>query len=150
MDKIYDQMRQLNKYARDIMVKYDVHSCTDVTGFGLLGHGYEMAQGSGVSIHFMTDEIPYHKEALEMANLGMIPEGAYRNRKYASAGVSKAKEIKRVMEDILYDPQTSGGLMIAVNEKDADKLLKDLQNTIPCAKIIGYVKQKEEYDIILE
>ena len=72
MDKIYDQMRQLNKYARDIMVKYDVHSCTDVTGFGLLGHGYEMAQGSDVTIHFMTEEIPYHKEALSMADLGMI------------------------------------------------------------------------------
>ena len=53
MDKIYDQMRQLNKYARDIMVKYEVHSCTDVTGFGLLGHGYEMAQGSDVTIHFI-------------------------------------------------------------------------------------------------
>ena len=150
MDKIYDQMRQLNKYARDIMVKYAVHSCTDVTGFGLLGHGYEMAQGSNVTIHFMTKEIPYHKEALEMADLGMIPEGAYRNRKYASAGVSKAKEIKRAMEDILYDPQTSGGLMIAVDEKDAKNLLKDLQNTIPCAKIIGYVEDKEEKSIILE
>ena len=95
MDKIYDQMRQLNKYARDIMVKYEVHSCTDVTGFGLLGHGYEMAQGSDVTIHFMTEEIPYHKEALSMADLGMIPEGAYRNRKYASEGVSKARKINR-------------------------------------------------------
>ena len=108
------------------------------------------AQGSNVTIHFMTEEIPYHKEALEMADLGMIPEGAYRNRKYASAGVSKAKEIKRAMEDILYDPQTSGGLMIAVDEKDAKNLLKDLQNTIPCAKIIGYVEDKEEKSIILE
>ena len=62
----------------------------------------------------------------------------------------KEKDIQRAMEDILYDPQTSGGLMIAVNEKDANNLLKDLQNTIPCAKIIGYVKEKEENDIILE
>ena len=150
MDKIYDQMRQLNKYARDIMVKYEVHSCTDVTGFGLLGHGYEMAQGSDVTIHFMTEEIPYHKEALSMADLGMIPEGAYRNRKYASAGVSKAKKINRALEDILYDPQTSGGLMIAVSENDAKNLLEDLQNTIPCAKIIGYIEEKEEKSIILE
>ena len=119
-----------NKYARDIMVKYEVHSCTDVTGFGLLGHGYEMAQGSDVTIHFMTEEIPYHKEALSMADLGMIPEGAYRNRKYASEGVSKTKKINRALEDILYDPQTSGGLMIAVSENDAKNLLEDLQNTI--------------------
>ena len=150
MDKIYDQMRQLNKYARDIMVKYEVHSCTDVTGFGLLGHGYEMAQGSDVTIHFMTEEIPYHKEALSMADLGMIPEGAYRNRKYASEGVSKTKKINRALEDILYDPQTSGGLMIAVSENDAKNLLEDLQNTIPCAKIIGYIEEKEEKSIILE
>ena len=72
MDKIYDQMRQLNKYARDIMVKYDVHSCTDVSGFGLLGHGYEMAQGSNVTIHFMSVEIPYHKEAFEISSEDMI------------------------------------------------------------------------------
>ena len=148
MDKIYDQMRQLNKYARDIMVKYEVHSCTDVTGFGLLGHGYEMAQGSDVTIHFMTEEIPYHKEALSMADLGMIPEGAYRNRKYASEGVSKTKKINRALEDILYDPQTSGGLMIAVSENDAKNLLEDLQNTIPCAKIIGYIEEKEEKSIM--
>mgnify|MGYP000000840481 FL=1 len=127
-----------------------MHSCTDVTGFGLLGHGYEMAQGSDVTIHFMTEEIPYHKEALSMADLGMIPEGAYRNRKYASEGVSKTKKINRALEDILYDPQTSGGLMIAVSEHDAKNLLEDLQNTIPCAKIIGYIEEKEEKSIILE
>ena len=85
-----------------------------------------------------------------MADLGMIPEGAYRNRKYASEGVSKTKKINRALEDILYDPQTSGGLMIAVSENDAKNLLEDLQNTIPCAKIIGYIEEKEEKSIILE
>ena len=110
----------------------------------------QMRQGSDVTIHFMTEEIPYHKEALSMADLGMIPEGAYRNRKYASEGVSKTKKINRALEDILYDPQTSGGLMIAVSENDAKNLLEDLQNTIPCAKIIGYIEEKEEKSIILE
>ena len=81
----------------------------------------------------VTEEIPYHKDALSMADLEMIPEGAYRNRKYASEGVSKTKKINRALEDILYDPQTSGGLMIAVSENDAKNLLVDLLITIPCA-----------------
>lgn len=79
----------------------------------------------------MTEEIPYHKEALSMADLGMIPEGAYRNRKYASEGVSKTK-INRALEDILYDPQTSGGL-IAVSENDA-KFIRGFTNTIHVLK----------------
>ena len=111
---------------------------------------YRVTKDQYVKIHFMTEEIPYHKEALSMADLGMIPEGAYRNRKYASEGVSKTKKINRALEDILYDPQTSGGLMIAVSENDAKNLLEDLQNTIPCAKIIGYIEEKEEKSIILE
>lgn len=75
LQQLYDQMAQLNKTARDIMVRYDVHSCTDVTGFGLLGHACEMADGSGTTIHFQKDAIPYHKEALAMAAMGLIPAG---------------------------------------------------------------------------
>ena len=71
--QLHDQMAQLNKAARDVMVRYDVHSCTDVTGFGLLGHACEMADGSGTTIHFDTSSIPFHKEALEMAAMGLIP-----------------------------------------------------------------------------
>lgn len=72
LQQLYDQMAQLNKGARDIMVGYDVHSCTDVTGFGLLGHACEMADGSGTTIHFQSDAIPYHKQALDMAAMGLI------------------------------------------------------------------------------
>lgn len=73
LNRICQQMAALNKTARDIMVKYGVHSCTDVTGFSLLGHGFEMAQGSRCTIHIMTDQVPYHPEAYEMASMGMIP-----------------------------------------------------------------------------
>lgn len=150
MDKIYKQMATLNKKARDIMVKFHPHSCTDVTGFGLLGHGYEMAQGSGVTIHFMADQIPYHSEAFEMALMGMIPEGAYRNRKYAQSGVTFSPNISEAMQDILYDPQTSGGLMIAVPEDEAKDMLRQLQSEIPCARIIGYVTPEEGNSIKVE
>ena len=116
LDRIYAQMATLNKTARDIMVKYPVHSCTDVTGFALMGHGFEMAQGSDCTIHIQTDKVPYHKEAYEMAEMGFIPAGAYRNREYAEAGVKNMANVSRAMQDILFDPQTSGGLLIALPE----------------------------------
>ena len=116
LDRIYAQMATLNKTARDIMVKYSVHSCTDVTGFALMGHGFEMAQGSDCTIHIQTEKVPYHKEAYEMAEMGFIPAGAYRNREYAEAGVKNMANVSRAMQDILFDPQTSGGLLIALPE----------------------------------
>ena len=150
LDRIYAQMATLNKAARDIMVGFQVHSCTDVTGFALMGHSYEMAQGSGCTIHIQVDKVPYHPEALELASMGLIPAGAYRNREYASAGVAVRGKISRAMQDILYDPQTSGGLLFALPEQEAEARLARLKQTIPNAAIIGYVTEKEDFDIILE
>ena len=150
LDRIYAQMATLNKAARDIMVGFQVHSCTDVTGFALMGHSYEMAQGSGCTIHIQVDKVPYHPEALELASMGLIPAGAYRNREYASAGVAVRGNISRAMEDILYDPQTSGGLLFALPEQEAELCLARLKQVIPNAAIIGYVTEKEDFDIILE
>ena len=150
MDRIYAQMATLNKAARDVMVKYDVHSCTDVTGFGLMGHSFEMAQGSGCTIHIQVDKVPYHEEALELASMGLIPAGAYRNREYAEAGVAVRGDISRALQDILYDPQTSGGLLFAIPEEHADTCLSQLRQTVPGAAIIGYVTEKEDSYIILE
>ena len=150
MERIYTQMATLNKAARDIMVRYDVHSCTDVTGFALLGHSYEMAQGSGCTIHIRVDAVPYHAEALELASMGLVPAGAYRNRAYAGPGVAVRGSISRAMEDILYDPQTSGGLLFALPAGEAERCLEALRQTIPQAAIIGYVTEQEEACIILE
>ena len=150
MDRIYTQMATLNKAARDIMVQYEVHSCTDVTGFALLGHSYEMAQGSNCSIHIRVEKVPWHPEALELASMGLVPAGAYRNREYAQAGVAVRGKISRAMEDILYDPQTSGGLLFALPAGQAEACLAHLKQTIPNAAIIGYVTEREESYIILE
>ena len=150
MERIYNQMATLNKTARDIMVQYDVHSCTDVTGFALLGHSFEMAQGSNCTIHIQAENVPYHPEALELASMGFIPAGAYRNREYAQAGVAVRGNISRAMEDILYDPQTSGGLLFAIAAKEAESCLSQLRRSIPEAAIIGYVTEKEDAYIILE
>ena len=150
MDRIYAQMATLNKTARDIMVQYAVHSCTDVTGFALLGHSFEMAQGSGCTLHIQVDKVPYHEEALELAAMGLIPAGAYRNREYAQAGVAVRGNISLAMEDILYDPQTSGGLLFAIPAEEADACLEALRQVIPNAAIIGYVTEKEDAYIVLE
>jgi selenide,water dikinase len=150
MDRIYAQMATLNKAARDIMVQYSVHSCTDVTGFSLLGHSFEMAQGSNCTIHIEAAKVPYHPEALEFASMGLIPAGAYRNREYAQAGVALRGKVSLAMEDIFYDPQTSGGLLFAIPAEEAEVCLAQLKQTIPNAAIIGYVTEKEDSYIVLE
>lgn len=150
MDRIYKQMATLNKHARDIMVRYPVHSCTDVTGFGLMGHSYEMAQGSNCTVHIQVDKVPFHEEALDLASMGLIPAGAYRNREYAEAGVALCRQVPLAMQDILYDPQTSGGLMFAIAEGSAQQCLTELREVIPQAAIIGYVTPKEDAYIKLE
>lgn len=150
LDRIYQQMATLNKTARDIMVKYPVHSCTDVTGFSLLGHGFEMAQGSGCTIHILTEKVPYHKEAYEMAEMGFIPAGAYRNREYAQASVKVVGNITRAMQDICYDPQTSGGLLMAIPKEYAQQCLEELQASIPQAAMVGYVTEQLDAAIYLE
>jgi selenide,water dikinase len=122
------------------MVKYNVHACTDVTGFGLLGHTYEMAEGSDVEITLNVDAIDLIPEALELARMGILPAGMYRNRKFAEPGVD-AGETELAKQDMLYDPQTAGGLMIAVAAKDADALFEELKTTVPSAQRIGTVAE---------
>ena len=136
----YQLMTTLNKSARDAMVKYNVHACTDVTGFGLLGHAYEMAQGSDVEITLDVTAIDLIPEALEFARMGLLPAGMYRNRKFAEPGVD-AGNIELAKQDMLYDPQTAGGLLMAVAPEDADALFEALKAAVPSAQRIGSVAQ---------
>ncbi len=136
----YSLMTTLNKTARDIMVKYDVHACTDVTGFGLLGHTLEMAQGSDTEIHLDVMGFTFIPESVEFARMGLLPEGGYRNRSFA-AGWVEPGDTALEYQDLLYDPQTSGGLCIAVSGADADALLAELEGKVPAAQRIGVVKE---------
>lgn len=149
LDRVYKQMATLNKTARDIMVNYEVHSCTDVTGFALLGHSLEMAQGSEATIHIETSKIFYHKEAYEYAEMGFIPAGAYRNRDYTLGNVKLCGEISRAIQDICYDPQTSGGLLIAITPDDAETCLNQMREAGVEAYEVGYVTEKMEAPIYL-
>ena len=138
--KALQQMMTLNKSARDVIVKYRVHACTDVTGFGLLGHACEMAQGSDVELQLRVDQIDLIPEALELATIGILPEGMYRNRDFAESFVD-AGRVSLAKQDMLYDPQTSGGLLIAVHPEDADAMYADLKNAVLCAQRIGCVRE---------
>ncbi len=152
MGRVYDQMKRLNRTARDIMVKYEVHSCTDVTGFALLGHSCEMALGSSTDVHISSDSLLWYPEALEMADMGFVPAGAYRNRSFAEPHLDVRREISRPLMDILFDPQTSGGLLISVAEKDAEKLYRELSSSMDGVSMAGYVteSENEEGQVVLE
>lgn len=134
----YRMMTTLNKAARDVMVCHRVHACTDVTGFGMLGHLYEMTQGSNVQAVLDVDAVDLIPEALELARMGILPEGMYRNRSFAEAAVDPG-ETELAKQDLLYDPQTSGGLLMACDPQDADSLLAGLTPVVPSARRIGQV-----------
>ena len=116
----YRLMTTLNRAARDVLVKYRVHACTDVTGFSLLGHLLEMAQGSGVRAVVHADRVDVIPEALELARLGVLPE-----------------EVPLHRQDVLYDPQTAGGLLAAVDPDDAEAAWEELRDCVPSAQRIG-------------
>jgi selenide,water dikinase len=133
-------MTTLNRGARDAMIHYEVHACTDITGFGLLGHACEMAQGSRVCLTLSVDHIDLIPEALELARAGLLPAGMYRNRSFAEGNVDPGG-VDLARQDLLYDPQTSGGLLIAVAPEDADALLTELKHSVPSAQRIGTVSE---------
>lgn len=140
MARAYELMTTLNKAARDIMVRHPVHACTDVTGFGLLGHGLEMAQGSGVELEIDVSAVDMIPEAAELAKMGILPEGMYRNRAFAEDSVDPgAAELWQ--QDLLYDPQTSGGLLMAADPAGAEALLRELEGAVPSAQRLGVVRE---------
>ena len=132
-------MTTLNKGARDAMISFRVHACTDVTGFGFLGHACEMAEGSGTELHIDTTKFEFQEEALEYARMGILPAGMYRNRSFAEQKVD-AGMVELAVQDLLYDPQTAGGLLIAVDAADADALEAALRDAVPCCQRVGTVR----------
>ena len=115
-----ESMLTLNRWACEAMLEFDVHGCTDVTGFGLIGHAREMALASGVTIEIEASAVRFLPGAVEYARQGAIPGGLRNNREFASSCVEGVSEF----EDLLYDPQTSGGLLISLAEAHAVELLR--------------------------
>lgn len=135
-------MTTLNKYARDLAANFSVHSCTDITGFGLAGHAMEMAKGSEATLVIETEKLPVLPGVQEYAEMGLIPAGAYRNREFLESGMESRTEGWR--EDVLFDPQTSGGLLLAVPQEEAPELMKLLSGLELPSAVIGEVTGKQE------
>lgn len=141
-------MAYLNKDAAEAAAEVGVNACTDITGFGLLGHAFEMAEGSSTTIELWADLLPIISDSIDLAKLGIIPAGAYNNRKHLDNKVILRSEIPQHIEDIMYDPQTSGGLLLSVEQSKAERLLELLRqnNKTECA-IVGKVKERTDYPI---
>ncbi|WP_238902288.1 selenide, water dikinase SelD [Clostridium sp. YIM B02506] len=147
-NKAIKSMETLNKYAADKMKKYKVNACTDVTGFGFLGHLNEMIKDE-YSIKVNGNTLPYIKEAYDYAKEFLITAGGQRNRRHLKDKVL-FKDIEFALEEILFDPQTSGGLLISLSSDEADDLLKELQELDLKSEIVGEVIEKQEFNIIIE
>lgn len=151
IERTTQMMAALNQRAAKIMSAYDVHACTDITGFGLLGHLAEMVVGSGHSVYLHFGKIPIIPEAFEFASMGFVPKGAFNNRDYRQKMVAFSPDIDPVAIDILFDPQTSGGLLISVNSDQAEVLASELkEKATGDAAIIGEVVTSEDERIIVE
>ncbi len=120
-------MATLNRDAAEIMQDYPVHACTDITGFGLLGHLAEMVVDSEFGVEIQANRVPLLPEALEYAAMGLMPAGLYKNREFRQAMVDISSSVDTFIQDILFDPQTSGGLLICVARESADDLVDRLK-----------------------
>jgi selenide,water dikinase len=148
-DRFIRKMVKLNDKAAEAMVSMGVNACTDITGFGLIGHACEMAENSGVSIEIFCDKVPVIPETLEFARMGLIPEGMYNNQEFRVNMVNSSK-VDEVLLSILYDPQTSGGLLISVpSEKVATLLARIRQAGDDEAAIVGQVIDRPKSQIFL-
>lgn len=152
---IYEQavtvMTTLNKYGKDALTKAGgTNSLTDITGFGLLGHALEMAEGSNLTINIKAADVPIIDGALNYANMGLVPAGAYSNRKHIGDKVIFKNTINKALEDLLYDPQTSGGLLISINKDNVETLMKELEGSPTKYAIIGEVCEKGEHFLVVE
>jgi selenide,water dikinase len=130
-------MLTLNRLACDAMLRFDVHGCTDVTGFGLIGHAREMALASNVTLEIATDQLRFLPGAVDYARQGALPGGLKNNRDFASCAVEALRELPREIEDLLYDPQTSGGLLIALGDADAAELERFLEGAYRIGRVLA-------------
>jgi selenide, water dikinase len=151
IERIIRSMSTLNKQASEVMRSVGVHACTDITGFGLIGHAAEMIEGTAVGMIIQAGSVPVFEEAQELAAQGMVPGGLNRNREYRKSIVDISPGVTEFQAEILFDPQTSGGLLIAVSPEKAAVLLNKLHESgVSEAAIIGEITEKHQGRIKVE
>ncbi len=140
LEMILPELASLNKKAIEIAVGFDVHACTDITGFGILGHSLELAKGSKVQINLFYDRLPFYPNAVDMYRRGEITGSNRANRSLAEGFFKRARDLSREEEELLFDPQTSGGLLLSVPSVEADRLVTELRRAgIETAAQVGEV-----------
>jgi len=150
VQRAIEVMTELNRKAAEVMKGFKVHACTDVTGFGLLGHLCEMLGQGEIGIRISREAIPILPKAEEYAGMGLVPGGAHRNKEFYAPKVQGAEDCSLALLDVLYDPQTSGGLLIAVAEEGAEGILGVLHEVgVKDARIIAEVVAKPKGRLIL-
>ena len=142
LEVILPQVAALNKKALETAVNFDIHSCTDITGFGIVGHSLEMATGSGVQINLFYKELPLYPHALEMYRKGETTGSNKANRRLSLGHLEMSAKISREEEELLFDPQTSGGLLLSIPESQAKQFMNELRTAgVETAVKIGEVIQ---------
>ena len=150
IDKITRLMATLNRNAAEVMKQYSVHACTDITGFGLLGHLAEMVDGAGLGAVLDSKKIPILSEALDYAAMGMLPAGANKNKIFRESMVEFYSSVNPLIRDLLFDPQTSGGLLICIDRDDTDELVEELiQKGSDASAVIGEVVSAPQEKIVV-
>ena len=145
IDSAIGCMVTLNRRASELMQAAGAHACTDITGFGFIGHALEMVKASGVGMLIRSDNIPVLPEAREYARIGLVPGGGYANREYFSCRVDVDPGVDSLLIDLLYDPQTSGGLLVSLPPHEAETLVARLrQEGHPVSTIVGEVVKEPE------
>ena len=147
MEAVTDSMTTLNKYAAECCRNFEIHACTDVTGFSFLGHLHEMMDGQ-LSCHIYAGQVPVFEEALRHADEFLLTAAGQRNRNFTGPFV-QFEDVSFAMEEILFDPQTSGGLLISLAKEDAPALLDKLKDAGLPAEIVGEVLEKTEPEILV-
>jgi selenide,water dikinase len=142
IEAMVESMSELNRAAGEAIGRYDVHAATDVTGFGLMGHGREMAQGSNVTLEIDHTKLEWLPGALDYARQGIFPGGQKNNQLFAQASVGIANSVPAEVAGLLYDPQTSGGLLISIAPSDTAALLEELHSASVVAVTIGRVLER--------
>ena len=148
MDKAIESMTSLNKYAAQCCKKYDIHGCTDITGFGFLGHLHEMVDGK-LSCKVYADQLPVFPEALEYADEFLLTAVAQQNRNHVGRHVKFDPEISFAMQEVMFDPQSSGGLLIVLPADQAESLLADIQALGVPSAIVGEMMEPGQKEILV-
>jgi len=150
VSKVSKNMATLNRRASELMMEADVHACTDVTGFGFLGHACEMIEGTDVGMVIYSTAVPFYHEAKRLAEMGLVPGGLHRNREFRINMVEIDRKVPDYLADIFFDPQTSGGLLISVPRPEAESLLGRMhEESVEDAVIIGEIVAEPKGKVVV-